>query len=80
MKTADFVGIKDSFDANRGSDLHFFYKKGSEFGPRRIIRIPSVLWSRPEPDFLAVAGAGEKAPGSGLRAVAVWLRGTVVAK
>ena len=29
----------------------------------------------PEPDFLAGAGAGEK-----LRAVAVWVRGTVVAK
>ena len=38
----------------------------------------AVLWSRPEPDFFAGARAGEKAPR--LRAVAVWLRGSVVAK
>ena len=42
--------------------------------------LQTVLWSRsrPEPDFLAGAGAGVNR--LWLQAVAVWLRGTVVAK
>ena len=57
--------------------ITFFPMKGGWETRISTVQYP-VLWSRPEPDCLAGAGAGEKAPW--LRAVAVWLKGTVVAK
>ena len=56
-------------------------KRSGEIKKRKHVISPSHIVKssvvEPEPDFLAGAGAGKKAR---LRAVAVWLRVTVVAK